>query len=87
MRLARVFGISPEYAAQLEKASVRTALDLVEVADLAALSVRSQTPLTMLEQWRTSAKAMVTNSRRRRKAVRSRCGHLGFAWFDWRLVP
>jgi len=49
MRLSQVFGISPEYAAQLEQANVRTLRHLAATRDLAALSTRTHAPLELLE--------------------------------------
>src|SRR6266568_648650 len=69
MRLSRVFGISPEYAAQLERANVRTLQDLANITNLAGFSVQSHAPLDLLEQWRASAEVQVAATRRRRKAI------------------
>ena len=69
MRLSQVFGISPEFAAQLEEAKVRTLRDLAVAGDLTVLSARSQVPLDLLEQWQADATLKVAGARRRRRAL------------------
>jgi len=69
MRLSRVFGISPEFAARLDDAHVRTLRDLANAADLQELSERSQVSLDLLEEWQATARIKVAVARRRRKAI------------------
>ena len=69
MRLSRIFGVSPEHAAQLEDANVRTLRDLANATDLAQLSARSHAPLDLLERWHALAQAKVAARRRRHRAA------------------
>jgi hypothetical protein len=65
MRLAEIYGISPEDAAILEERNVHTLSDLASCLDLTKLSARSGIPINTLKKWHQWATRKVISLRYR----------------------
>ena len=68
-KISKLFGVGPEYAAQLEECGIRTVLDLAQVDDLDQLSSRADIPQELLLDWKLQAEREVPAWEFRRKLV------------------
>lgn len=68
-KISKLFGVGPEYAAQLEECGIRTILDLAQAEDLEELSACADIPHELLLDWKLRAQREVPAWAFRRKLV------------------
>lgn len=66
-RLSQALAIGPKYVAQFEQQGVRTLDDLAKVQNLAELSLRTEIPLQMVQEWHDRAKQKLRAAKYRRR--------------------